>query len=301
MISTIQNFRNKLILSQNYVQDFIYEFYQINQKNINKLVISLLYYLNFSMMFPLLVNFNYNFCLCLMWTFLGIMSSIGLGTGFHTGIIFVIPHINNIYQTAMTCGHIQFDIYGSNKYQCVTYDNYEPSLWEIYFKCFPAVFFWGLGTALGEVPPYYVARAINNKVQFESYFTKMKCLLDMVVYYIKKYSFLTIMLLASWPNATFDMCGMACGFYRVSISVFLGATIVGKAFIKAPIQLYLFLRYFGYRVPQDSSLLMMCWQCFVFSLTMYFVKVLIDTLAEYQIDKMNKLKNIEKNQENKLL
>ena len=301
MISTIQNFRNKLILSQNYVQDFIYEFYQINQNNINKLVISLLYYLNFSMMFPLLVNFNYNICLCLMWTFLGIMSSIGLGTGFHTGIIFVIPHINNIYQTAMTCGHIQFDIYGSNKYQCVTYDNYEPSLWEIYFKCFPAVFFWGLGTALGEVPPYYVARAINNKVQFESYFTKMKCLLDMVVYYIKKFSFLTIMLLASWPNATFDMCGMACGFYRVSISVFLGATIVGKAFIKAPIQLYLFLRYFGYRVPQDSSLLMMCWQCFVFSLTMYFVKVLIDTLAEYQIDKMNKLKNIEKNHENKLL
>ena len=108
MISTIQNFRNKLILSQNYVQDFIYEFYQINQNNINKLVISL-YYLNFSMMFPLLVNFNYNICLCLMDIFRNYVIYCRLRT-ISYGIIFVIPH-NNIYQTAMTCGHIQFDIW----------------------------------------------------------------------------------------------------------------------------------------------------------------------------------------------
>lgn len=290
MISQFQNTKNNFILAQNYVRDFIYQFYQTKSRSINKMLITMLYYLNFSMMFPFLVTLNHNIFLCLMWTFLGIMSSIGLGTGFHTGIIFVIPHINNIYQTAMTCGHIEFDIYGVNKYQCVNYENYEPSLWEIYFKCFPAVFFWGLGTAFGEIPPYYVARAINDKVQFESYFTRMKCVLDIVVYYIKKYSFLTIMLLASWPNATFDMCGMACGFYRVSIGIFLGATIIGKAFIKAPIQLYMFLKYFGYHIPQDSSVLMMCWQCLVASLTLYFIKILIDTLAEYQINKLNKLK-----------
>lgn len=287
MISQFQNTKNNFILAQNYVRDFIYQFYQTKSRSINKMLITMLYYLNFSMMFPFLVTLNHNIFLCLMWTFLGIMSSIGLGTGFHTGIIFVIPHINNIYQTAMTCGHIEFDIYGVNKYQCVNYENYEPSLWEIYFKCFPAVFFWGLGTAFGEIPPYYVARAINDKVQFESYFTRMKCVLDIVVYYIKKYSFLTIMLLASWPNATFDMCGMACGFYRVSIGIFLGATIIGKAFIKAPIQLYMFLKYFGYHIPQDSSVLMMCWQCLVASLTLYFIKILIDTLAEYQTNKLN--------------
>lgn len=290
-ISLVHNTKKTLLLAQNYVLDFIYEFYQLNYRNINKIVISLLYYLNFSMMIPFLVNINYNICVALMWIFLGIMSSIGLGTGFHTGIIFVLPHINNIYQTAMSCGHIEFDIYGSNKYQCIKYDNYEPSLWEIYFKCFPAVFFWGLGTAIGEVPPYYIARAINSKIQFESYFTKMKCLLDIVVHYIKKYSFLTIMLLASWPNATFDMCGMACGFYRIPISIFLGATIIGKAFIKAPIQLLLFIKYFGYYIPQDSSFMMICWQCLVGCLTLYFIKIFIETLAEYQYNKLEKINN----------
>ena len=35
--------------------------------------------------------------------------------------------------------------------------------------------------------------------------------------------------MASWPNATFDMCGMACGFYKVPLWIFLTATIIGKA------------------------------------------------------------------------
>jgi len=220
------------------------------------------------------------------------MSSIGLGTGFHTGIIFVLPHINSIYQTAQDCGHVDFDIYGSNKFQCVHHIEpslVEPNLWDIYLKCFPAVIFWGLGTAIGEVPPYYIARAITNKVQFESYFKSTKYYLDLVVYYIKKYSFMTIMLLASWPNATFDMCGMACGFYRVSITVFLGATIIGKTFIKAPIQLYLFLKYFGSYVPQESNMFMLGWQCLVGGMTLYFIKMFIETLAEYQQEKIEKI------------
>ena len=289
-ISLFKNTQKTLKLAQNYICDFIYEFYHLNQSNIHLYTITLLYYLNFSMYCDLLINVNYNIGVSLMWLILGIMSSIGLGTGFHTGIIFVLPHINNIYQAAQTCGHIEFDIYGSNKYVCVWQENSEPSIWDIYLKCFPAVFFWGLGTAFGEIPPYYIARAITNKVQFESYFENTKYCLDIVVYYIKKYSFMTILILASWPNATFDMCGMACGFYRVSISVFLGATIIGKAFIKAPIQLYLFLRYFGTYVPDESNLLMIGWQCLVGSLTLYFVKILIETLAEYQLEKLDKLK-----------
>jgi hypothetical protein len=97
------------------------------------------------------------------------------------------------------------------------------------------------------------------------------------------------MLLASWPNATFDMCGMACGFYRVSITVFLGATIIGKAFIKAPIQLYLFLKYFGSYVPQESNMFMLGWQCLVGGMTLYFIKMFIETLAEYQQEKIEKI------------
>ena len=292
MTSLIKNPLETLKLAQDYICDFINEFYNINQAHIRTILIFLLYYLNFSMYSDFLINLNYNIGVCLVWFVLGIMSSIGLGTGFHTGIIFVLPHINNIYQTANSCGHIEFDIYGSNKYQCVNYQNNEVNFWDVYFKCFPAVFCWGLGTAFGEVPPYYIARAINDKVQFESYFKSAKYCLDIIVYYVRKYSFITILLLASWPNATFDMCGMACGFYRVSLTIFLGATIIGKAFIKAPIQLYLFLNYFGTYVPQESNIFMICWQCFVGSLTLYFIKILIETLAEYQLNKINKIINL---------
>ena len=89
----------------------------------------------------------------------------------------------------------------------------------------------------------------------------------------------------------FDMCGMACGFYRVSLNIFLGATIIGKAFIKAPTN-YLFLNYFGTYVPQESNIFMICWQCFVGSLTHHFIKILIETLAEYQLNKINKIINL---------
>ena len=291
-VSLFKNTKKTLTLAQTYIYDFIYEFYQLNQFHINTITISLMYYLNFSMCCDFLINLNYNIGVALIWIVFGIMSSIGLGTGFHTGIIFVLPHMNSIYQTAKECGHVDFEIYGPNKFQCVRHDQLEPPFLDIYLKCFPAVFFWGLGTAIGEVPPYYIARAINNKVQFEAYFKKTKYFLDLVVYYIKKYSFLTILSLASWPNATFDMCGMACGFYRVSISAFLGATIIGKAFIKAPIQLYLFLTYFGSYVPQESSMFMILWQCLVGGLTLYFIKMFIESLAEYQ---QEKIENISKN------
>ena len=125
MTSLIKNPLETLKLAQDYICDFINEFYNLNQAHIRTILIFLLYYLNFSMYSDFLINLNYNIGVCLVWFVLGIMSSIGLGTGFHTGIIFVLPHINNIYQTANSCGHIEFDIYGSNKYQCVNYQNNE--------------------------------------------------------------------------------------------------------------------------------------------------------------------------------
>ena len=43
-------------------------------------------------------------------------------------------------------------------------------------------------------------------------------------------------MLASWPNITFDMCGLVCGYYDLSIYEFLTPTIIGKGLIKAPLQ-----------------------------------------------------------------
>jgi hypothetical protein len=40
----------------------------------------------------------------------------------------------------------------------------------------------------------------------------------------------------SWPNAAFDMCGMACGWLEVPFWTFFGATLLGKGFIKVTLQ-----------------------------------------------------------------
>ena len=41
-----------------------------------------------------------------------------------------------------------------------------------------------------------------------------------------------IFLLAAWPNALFDLCGICCGNFRTPFWVFFGATFCGKALVK---------------------------------------------------------------------
>mmetsp|Transcript_12345 Transcript_12345/g.12369 ORF Transcript_12345/g.12369 Transcript_12345/m.12369 type:complete len:98 (+) Transcript_12345:581-874(+) len=54
---------------------------------------------------------------------------------------------------------------------------------------------------------------------------------------LKRHGFITILICASIPNPLFDLAGILCGHFGVSLLVFLGATIIGKAFIKVHIQL----------------------------------------------------------------
>ncbi len=53
-----------------------------------------------------------------------------------------------------------------------------------------------------------------------------------MVHIIRTYGFFGIMMLASWPNAAFDLCGICCGAYRLPFWQFFGATLVGKGFVK---------------------------------------------------------------------
>ena len=41
-----------------------------------------------------------------------------------------------------------------------------------------------------------------------------------------------VLLLASWPNALFDLCGIVCGHFRMPFWQFFGATLIGKGIIK---------------------------------------------------------------------
>jgi uncharacterized membrane protein YdjX (TVP38/TMEM64 family) len=48
--------------------------------------------------------------------------------------------------------------------------------------------------------------------------------------------FIGILLFASIPNPLFDLAGMICGHSLVSFWTFFGATLIGKALIKAHVQ-----------------------------------------------------------------
>lgn len=44
------------------------------------------------------------------WLMLGILSSIGLGSGLHSGLLFLFPHFLKVCLAAERCGHTQFDV-----------------------------------------------------------------------------------------------------------------------------------------------------------------------------------------------
>lgn len=61
---------------------------------------------------------------------------------------------------------------------------------------------------------------------------KSKIVLQM----IQKLGFFGIFLFASVPNPLFDLAGITCGHFQVPFSTFFGATFLGKACVKASIQ-----------------------------------------------------------------
>ena len=109
----------------------------------------------------------------LYWLGLGIASSIGLGTGLHTFLLYLGPFIAQVTLAAYECGSIKFprppypnEIIcpaSSLSNDSLTTNLLNPtapiSFWNILWKVKLEAFFWGLGTAFGELPPYFMARA----------------------------------------------------------------------------------------------------------------------------------------------
>ena len=126
-------------------------------------------------------------------------------------------------------------------------------------------FLWGLGTAIGELPPYYVARKARllgkkheeleeaeEEVQKDkkskgklSFSNKIK---QLVFNHMKKHSFITVLLMASIPNPLFDLAGLTCGHLLIPFYTFFVATAIGKAIIKVHIQLVFII--FAFSKPQ---------------------------------------------------
>lgn len=49
---------------------------------------------------------------------------------------------------------------------------------------------------------------------------------------MQAHGFWGILLLAAYPNAAFDLCGICCGHFLMPFWEFFGATLIGKGGIK---------------------------------------------------------------------
>ena len=202
------------------------------------------------------------------WLGLGILSSIGLGTGMHSGLLFLFPHIFFVVSTAEKCGHLNFDsrvnmwssvMKPGDTFACLipaSPDKYDQNvtLVTLLVKSFTACVIWGIGTALGELPPYataYAARLAGREEEFEEALheaqendaiARMK---KWMLHIVERYGFWGVLLLSSWPNALFDLTGICCGHALMPVATFLTAVVIGKAFFKVSSQLVFFTLIFS--------------------------------------------------------
>lgn len=144
------------------------------------------------------------------------------------------------------------------------------SLWAIFKLIRWESFAWGAGTALGELPPYFVARAValsggksDELADFESGLNKapedrsLKETVSLMLYSaLRRLGFLGILLFASIPNPLFDLAGITCGHFLIPFATFFGATFIGKACVKASLQVRT-----EYKNRKSSDLLKMVTLC----------------------------------------
>uniref|UniRef100_A0A8C8JUI5 VTT domain-containing protein n=1 Tax=Oncorhynchus tshawytscha TaxID=74940 RepID=A0A8C8JUI5_ONCTS len=159
------------------------------------------------------------FLWCAYWVGLGILSSVGLGTGLHTFLLYL-----------------------------------------------------GAGTAIGELPPYFMARAARlsgadpddeDYEEFEEMLEQAQTAQDFVTRaklgvqnMVQKVGFFGILACASIPNPLFDLAGITCGHFLVPFWTFFGATLIGKAIVKMHIQkLFVIITFSKHIVEQMVSLI----------------------------------------------
>ncbi|KAK4757662.1 hypothetical protein SAY87_018963 [Trapa incisa] len=203
------------------------------------------------------------------WIALGVASSIGLGSGLHTFVLYLGPHIAFFTIKAMQCGRVDLK---SAPYDTIQLKSGPSWLGKDCSEFGPPLFklegglrvplssilsqvqieavLWGLGTAIGELPPYFISRAARlsggtlNIEELEGssgedngviahYMTRIK---HWFLTHSQQLNFFTILLLASVPNPLFDLAGIMCGQFGISFWKFFLATLIGKAIIKTHIQ-----------------------------------------------------------------
>lgn len=209
--------------------------------------------------------------LCL-WFSLGVVSSVGFGAGVHTGILFLWPRV---IEVGMASANFS----------------------EAWCTCFPWVAAHTFGSAIGELPPFFMARAIVAHLQLEGSGVGAD-VYRWMLQKLQQHGTPMIVAFAAWPNALFDMCGLACGMMRYPLHRFLGAVILGKTGIRAPITTTVVLMAArGHELlpagashyiidtldPTSTSPASRLWSCFVLVLTAFMAWRCMLDIAAYEV------------------
>lgn len=149
----------------------------------------------------------------LYWIILGVASSIGLGTGLHTFVLYLGPHIARVTLAANQCNDVPTLLPSRWRFQ-----NFEAcdlelaslkppvSFWAVYLSVALEAFLWGFGTTIGELPPYFVAKAASmagsrdeelNEILEGSATGIVGKLKQTLFRFVKRHAFITVLLAAS--------------------------------------------------------------------------------------------------------
>ena len=180
----------------------------------------------------------------LSWILLGIASSVGFGFGMHTFVLFLAPHIAAVTMAAHSCNSLNFpEPPYPNELICPEQpEHIEVTFIGILQKVGLESFMWGLGTAIGELPPYLAARlrarAIGRRAGGDdpTFDNETASWEVWMIKIINKVGFIGILLCAAIPNPLFDAAGVASGMAQIPFLSFFGATLIGKAVIKVLLQ-----------------------------------------------------------------
>ncbi|XP_022762064.1 vacuole membrane protein KMS1-like isoform X2 [Durio zibethinus] len=193
-----------------------------------------------------------------------------VGSGLHTFVLYLGPHIALFTIKAMQCGRIDLK---SAPYDTILLKRGPSWLDKSCGEFGPPLFssshgsrvpissilpqvqmeaiLWGLGTALGELPPYFISRAASvSGGKFDAIeeldasssedngviATHLRQIKRWLLSHSQHLNFFTILVLASVPNPLFDLAGIMCGQFGIPFWKFFFATLIGKAIIKTHIQ-----------------------------------------------------------------
>ncbi|XP_006882335.1 PREDICTED: vacuole membrane protein 1-like [Elephantulus edwardii] len=190
------------------------------------------------------------------WIGLGILSSVGLETGLRNFLLYLGPHIASVMLAAYElCNSVNFpEPPYPDQIICQDEENIEGaiSLWSIISKVRIEACMWGVGTATGELPPYFMARAarLSGAELDDEEYQEFEVMLEhaetaqifaswaelAVQNIVQKVGFFGILACALIPNPLFDLAGITCGHFLVPFWTFFGANLIEKAIIKMHIQ-----------------------------------------------------------------